>query len=167
MRARYYDPRVGRFISEDPLGFDGGDVNLYAYVGNNPIMGVDPSGLCAVDFNFTSGFVGTNAPIWKQNSGWSGSPTFSASTDFFAASLQVSLNNPLNPPTRDTSNDVFVNITVPFTAKMVNLATNTDFTRVGVSVGPPSLGIPLGSLNTSIERPIRALSNGIANIFNN
>jgi len=33
MRARYYDPSVGRFISEDPLGFDGGDVNLYAYVG--------------------------------------------------------------------------------------------------------------------------------------
>jgi RHS repeat-associated protein len=37
MRARYYDPKVGRFISEDPLGFDGGDVNLLAYVGGNPI----------------------------------------------------------------------------------------------------------------------------------
>jgi len=47
MRARYYDPQVGRFISEDPIGFDGGDVNLYAYVGNNPIMGVDPEGLVA------------------------------------------------------------------------------------------------------------------------
>jgi RHS repeat-associated protein len=45
MRARYYDPAVKRFISEDPLGFDGGDLNLYAYVGNNPVMGVDPSGL--------------------------------------------------------------------------------------------------------------------------
>ncbi len=46
MRARYYDPQVGRFISEDPIGLDGGDVNLYAYAGNNPIMGVDPWGLC-------------------------------------------------------------------------------------------------------------------------
>ncbi|MEA3479762.1 MAG: RHS repeat-associated core domain-containing protein, partial [Bacteroidota bacterium] len=45
MRARYYDPQVGRFISEDPIGFGGGDVNLYAYVAGNPIMGVDPSGL--------------------------------------------------------------------------------------------------------------------------
>jgi RHS repeat-associated protein len=45
MRARYYDPSVGRFISEDPIGFGGGDVNLMAYVGNNPVMGVDPSGL--------------------------------------------------------------------------------------------------------------------------
>jgi len=34
-------------MSEDPLGFNGGDLNLYAYVGNNPIMGVDPLGLCA------------------------------------------------------------------------------------------------------------------------
>jgi RHS repeat-associated protein len=45
MRARYYDPQVKRFISEDPLGFGGGDLNLYAYVGNNPVMGVDPWGL--------------------------------------------------------------------------------------------------------------------------
>jgi RHS repeat-associated protein len=47
MRARFYDPAVKRFISEDPLGFNGGDLNLYAYVGNNPVMGVDPWGLCA------------------------------------------------------------------------------------------------------------------------
>ena len=46
MRARYYDPAVRRFISEDPIGFDGGDLNLYAYVGNNPIIFTDPSGLC-------------------------------------------------------------------------------------------------------------------------
>jgi RHS repeat-associated protein len=45
MKARYYDSGVGRFISEDPKGFDGGDVNLSAYVGNNPIMGADPLGL--------------------------------------------------------------------------------------------------------------------------
>jgi len=33
-RARYYDPAIGRFISEDPIGFQGGDLNLYAYIGN-------------------------------------------------------------------------------------------------------------------------------------
>lgn len=43
-RARYYDPEIGRFISEDPLGFAAGDVNFYAYVGNNPINFNDPSG---------------------------------------------------------------------------------------------------------------------------
>ena len=45
MRARYYDPEVGRFISEDPIGFEGGDVNLMVYVGNNPILLMDPFGL--------------------------------------------------------------------------------------------------------------------------
>ena len=44
-RARYYDPAVGRFISEDPLGFSGGDANLYRYAFNNPMSFVDPSGL--------------------------------------------------------------------------------------------------------------------------
>jgi RHS repeat-associated protein len=44
-RARYYDPTVGRFINEDPLGFGAGDTNIYRYVGNSPTNAVDPSGL--------------------------------------------------------------------------------------------------------------------------
>ena len=46
MRARYYDAELGRFISQDPIGFAGG-INAYAYVGGNPMMLVDPSGLSA------------------------------------------------------------------------------------------------------------------------
>ena len=45
MRARYYDADTGRFLSRDPIGFEGGDLNLYAYVGANPLAGVDPLGL--------------------------------------------------------------------------------------------------------------------------
>jgi len=44
LKARYYDPSVGRFISRDPIGFKGG-FNLYAYVENCPVTRVDPSGL--------------------------------------------------------------------------------------------------------------------------
>ena len=47
MNARYYDPTIGRFLSEDPLGLGGGDLTLYSYAGNNPVVFVDPSGLCA------------------------------------------------------------------------------------------------------------------------
>jgi RHS repeat-associated protein len=47
-RARYYDPKIGRFISEDPVGFGAGDVNFYAYVGNNPVNGNDLTGNYAV-----------------------------------------------------------------------------------------------------------------------
>jgi RHS repeat-associated protein len=43
-RARYYHPRMQRFISEDPIEFDGGDVNIYAYVSNNATNLTDPSG---------------------------------------------------------------------------------------------------------------------------
>jgi len=38
----------GRFISKDPSGFDGGDVNLYAYVSSNPINYVDALGLARI-----------------------------------------------------------------------------------------------------------------------
>jgi len=41
-RARYYDPTIGRFISKDPIGFAGGDINLYGYVRNNPVNWIDP-----------------------------------------------------------------------------------------------------------------------------
>jgi RHS repeat-associated protein len=44
-RARYYDARVGRFLSTDPIGFSAGDANLYRYVGNSPTNATDPSGL--------------------------------------------------------------------------------------------------------------------------
>ena len=43
-RARYYNPELQRFISEDPIGLKGGDINFYAYVKNRPTMLVDPMG---------------------------------------------------------------------------------------------------------------------------
>jgi RHS repeat-associated protein len=43
-RARHYDPATGRFVQQDPIGFAGGDLNLYRYVFTNPVNFVDPSG---------------------------------------------------------------------------------------------------------------------------
>ena len=50
-RARWYDPQVGRFISEDPIGLAGG-INQFAYVGNNPQSAKDPTGLYEIDVHY-------------------------------------------------------------------------------------------------------------------
>jgi len=52
VRARWYaeaDPHG--WISADPLGFEGGDGNLYRYVGNRPTVSVDPKGLYSITTN--------------------------------------------------------------------------------------------------------------------
>ncbi|MBI1748137.1 MAG: VCBS repeat-containing protein [Acidobacteria bacterium] len=63
-RARYYDPQVGRFISEDLFG----DMNLYAYVGNNPVRWLDPLGLD------TTSWWGDGRHWWDgpKNGNWGG-----------------------------------------------------------------------------------------------
>lgn len=46
-RARFYDPQLGRFTSEDPIGLSGG-INLFAYAKNNSINAIDPLGLSSI-----------------------------------------------------------------------------------------------------------------------
>ncbi len=43
-RARYYSPSLGRFLQTDPIGY-GDDLNMYAYVGNDPTDMTDPTGM--------------------------------------------------------------------------------------------------------------------------
>lgn len=57
--ARDYDPSVGRWTAKDPLRFDGRDSNLFAYVANDPVDFIDPSG--QVIFNVGLAFAGALA----------------------------------------------------------------------------------------------------------
>jgi len=52
-RARYYDATTGRWISQDPLGFDAGDSNLFRYVNNRSPGTTDPSGMKPIEGEFT------------------------------------------------------------------------------------------------------------------
>ncbi|MCX6153179.1 MAG: DUF6531 domain-containing protein [Candidatus Kapabacteria bacterium] len=66
MRARYYDPSLGRFISEDPVW----SVNLYPYAGGNPVMGIDYNGAATTipgSFDGTSPYKNRPAPSGSSN----------------------------------------------------------------------------------------------------
>jgi len=68
---RWYDPSVGRWISEDPRGFGGGDTNVSRYVGNGTTNAVDPTGLQGQATSQPTGF-------WNSvgNSIWSMGQTY-------------------------------------------------------------------------------------------
>ncbi|HEX8265940.1 MAG TPA: RHS repeat-associated core domain-containing protein, partial [Pyrinomonadaceae bacterium] len=68
-RARWYDSQLGRFISEDPIGFAGGDINLYGYVKNNPIRFTDPFGLDDADRIFEETYFPQGYEKWVRDNG--------------------------------------------------------------------------------------------------
>jgi RHS repeat-associated protein len=74
--ARFYDPRLGRFMSPDPLGGDLTDpqsLNRYAYVDNNPSNFVDPMGLYKYCPNIAGCTVGgTGNPNSSSGDNWAG-----------------------------------------------------------------------------------------------
>jgi RHS repeat-associated protein len=72
-KARMYAPQLGRFLQTDPIDVAGG-VNLYAYVGNDPVNFIDPLGLCLLGFEKTGGgtYAGPDGPVVYATGGCRG-----------------------------------------------------------------------------------------------
>jgi len=63
--ARYYDSNLGRFVTSDPIGHG---INWYAYVGNNPMNRIDPTGLSYVGANLYSAGLNLIDPVFSGDS---------------------------------------------------------------------------------------------------
>ena len=122
-RARWYDPVMGRFISTDPSGFDGGDANLYRYCNNNPATYNDPTGLC-----FTGAFnYNPLANVSLTNTSYTSSPLISAYDTGYSISpnTSVSFDNVLN-----TSSSYTTSLSDSYTASsssIENIFSLTDY----------------------------------------
>ena len=62
-RARFYSAPLQRFLSQDPIGFDGGDTNTYAYALNDPVDFLDPTGLARFAYRLLNFGTGTSAHV--------------------------------------------------------------------------------------------------------
>jgi RHS repeat-associated protein len=56
-KARMYHPKLGRFLQTDPVGYED-QMNLYAYVGNDPINMIDPTGKSSEEGNLWANILG-------------------------------------------------------------------------------------------------------------
>ncbi|MEQ8848700.1 peroxidase family protein [Botrimarina sp.] len=107
-RARYYDAVTGRFASEDPLGFGGGDTNLFRYVANDVLRFVDPFGECgqAGQGGSSGGSSGSGSGSSGSGSGSSGSGSGSSgSGDGSSGSGGNEGGGSADPPPRRGSGD--------------------------------------------------------------
>jgi len=80
---RAYNPELGMWLSRDPIAENGG-INLYAYVGNDPINYVDPQGLCpalAIPFIFGGGGISAGTAVTAGAAVTAGGVTVAAAND--------------------------------------------------------------------------------------
>jgi RHS repeat-associated protein len=138
MTFRYYDPHVGRFISKDPIGLAGG-INMYSYVGNNPINYIDPLGLWW-EFNFGGAIGGIDISTTVYNSAYGmipySSPAINVTPTFIGFGIQIAYGEGDHPSCSE--DDVFINYGL---GSYLGYSHNINGTVESINIGP-SIGLP-------------------------
>lgn len=152
-RARYYSPRLQRFVSEDPIGFAGRDANVYAYVRNMPQTFTDPLGL--FELNVLSHNVVVEFSVCLLAACVSNDLRGLRSWDYYSLeglvgpSAGLSLDVKIDPPTPTRNCPVarpFVGVGRNFsigTNVIHEPGTGDRVQGLNISIGP-SIGVPFG-----------------------
>jgi RHS repeat-associated protein len=157
MRARHYDPTIGRFLSEDPIW----STNLYPYADNNPIMGIDPKG---TNSEVIKEMVIENEPVIRE-----------AATEMWQfvtnnVSNLVAHNNVLSNLDASSVENIFDNISDPISRIVTpeNVAEGgglVEFFRNGVKLMKLTMGPKIEAAKQTLIASSKMITVGDAALF--
>jgi RHS repeat-associated protein len=141
-RARMYNPAIGRFLQTDPIGYADG-INWYTYCANNPIMLIDPSGLCGQ--GSSNSLFGEVWKVWRKEGAWR--QVYSNFIDEFNNALTLGIYDKqgwyTTPPTERRINEDWMGKTGRYAA---NTAAAAGAILTGVAAGE----VIIGAISTDV-----------------
>ncbi|NLP15180.1 MAG: RHS repeat-associated core domain-containing protein, partial [Clostridium sp.] len=156
LRARFYNPVVGRFTQEDTYRGDG--LNLYSYVQNNPVKYIDPSGYCAEKSNSYAEASKMNRPYYDSVH----NVLYEKVTDYLQSKTEIVAGDPLMYSV-DNSNGgkVVVSIAEINSLSFINTLNHYNSNGQNITVLTGTHGCPEGGSALGINNPNSGFSKKI------